>query len=290
MSQKKYIRRAEHSKENPYVMVRRNTLQDTSLSYEALGMLGYILSQPDNWRVEPSELVREGCGRDKVYRILKELIEKRYIEHEKHQGANNLIRWGDYVVHERPYTENPYTENQDMDSPSNRFPENPYTEKPDSKDSKNNTNTITKENTRARARKSRSHKKSNIEVQFRSDWDANHEKGEALLTAFGTDVKFQKPSELPRAALEPYLEAAKQLKDTSLEDIAALYKFVKNKARDCNWSGFGVMTLPKYYPEFLTHRRVAEQKPIEKTPPPLPTADPKEFIRRLTGQELVIAK
>ena len=138
--------------------------------------------------------------------------------------------------------------------------------------------------------RARKNSKSNIEVQFRSDWDANHDKGEALLTAFGTDVKFQKPSELPRAALEPYLEAAKQLKDTSLEDIAALYKFVKNKARDCNWSGFGVMTLPKYYPEFLTHRRAAEQKMIEKIPPPLPTADPKEFIRRLTGQELVIAK
>lgn len=124
---KKYIRRADHSKENPYVMVRRQTLQDSNLSYEARGMLAFILSQPDHWRVEPSELINEHCGRDKVYRILKELIEAHYIEHERSQDKSGKIRWGDYVVHETPYKP---------------FPEKPYTvkpdtAKPDSKDSYN---------------------------------------------------------------------------------------------------------------------------------------------------------
>lgn len=120
---KKFIRRADHSKENPYVMVRRDTLQDVRLSYEARGMLGYILSQPDDWRVEPSELINDHCGRDKVYRILKELIEAKYIEHERSQDKDGKIRWGDYVVHE---------------SPLRPFPEKPYTANPDSKDSLNN--------------------------------------------------------------------------------------------------------------------------------------------------------
>ena len=76
---KKFFRRAIHNKQNPYLMVKRDTVQNQNLSYEARGMLVYILSQPDDWRVQPSELITPLCGRDKVYRILKELIEAKYI-------------------------------------------------------------------------------------------------------------------------------------------------------------------------------------------------------------------
>lgn len=135
-TRKKFIRRAIHSKENPYLMVKRTTVQDDNLSYEARGMLTYILSQPDNWRVQPAELVNKSCGRDKVYRILKELIEARYIEHEKTFNEHHRIIWGDYVVHETPYPENPdmksYTDNQEMKSGRKPLPEIPDTENPDS--------------------------------------------------------------------------------------------------------------------------------------------------------------
>lgn len=131
---KKYIRRATHSKENPYFLVRRDTMQDRSLSYEARGMLAYILSKPDTWRVQPSELIQDGCGRDKVYRILSELIRHHYIEHEKSFNEAHKIVWGDYVVHECPPPQKapiPYPEKADMVSPSNPFPEIPYTENTD---------------------------------------------------------------------------------------------------------------------------------------------------------------
>lgn len=129
---KKYLRRAIHDKQNPYLMVKRTTAQDKRLSYEARGMLVYILSQRDDWRVQPNELMIEGCGRDKVYRILKELMKLGYVEHEKSFDNQHKIIWGDYIVHEYPQTENPDTENQEMDLGEKPFPENPDTEKPHS--------------------------------------------------------------------------------------------------------------------------------------------------------------
>lgn len=125
---RKLLRRAIHDKQNPYLMVKRTTAQDRKLSYEALGMLVYVLSQRDDWCIQPNELVTEGCGRDKVYRILKELMKNKYIEHEKSFDTQHKIVWGDYIVHEYPITQNPDTENQEVDLGEKPFTENPDTE------------------------------------------------------------------------------------------------------------------------------------------------------------------
>lgn len=129
MSEKKvYIKRALHDRENPYLMVKRTTAQDKTLSYESRGVLVYLLSQREDWKVQPTELMIGGCGRDKVYRILKELIDAKYIEHEKSFDAQHKIVWGDYIVHEYPHAENPDTENQEVVLREKPFTENPDTE------------------------------------------------------------------------------------------------------------------------------------------------------------------
>lgn len=116
--------RAPRDKDHPYYATRRATAQDKKLSYEALGMLSYLLSKPADWEVMPDELVREGCGRDKVYRILKELKTKGYIARDRHQTPEGKFVWDDYRVYEIPRA----TKSAPKDDP---FPEKPDMEKPD---------------------------------------------------------------------------------------------------------------------------------------------------------------
>lgn len=109
------IRRAKHDKENPYYMAARVTAQDKALSYEALGVLHYILSKPDDWEIQPLDLIRNGCKRNRVYRLLNELIENHYIERIYNRDAKGKVQSVEYVAHETPYLENPLPTKQEMD-------------------------------------------------------------------------------------------------------------------------------------------------------------------------------
>lgn len=120
------IRRAKHGKDNPYFLMLRETAQDRNLSYEARGMLAYILSRPDDWHVQVDDLIMKStdgkvtkAGKSKVYGILDELADARYIVKPKRfQDDKGKYIWTPYEVYERPYPDLPY-----MDSP--------YTDKPD---------------------------------------------------------------------------------------------------------------------------------------------------------------
>lgn len=75
-------------------------------------MLAYLLSKPVDWIVQPKDLQQEGCGRDKVYRILKELEEHHYLAREfiREKG---VVKGIEYIVHEEPFPENPDTAEPD---------------------------------------------------------------------------------------------------------------------------------------------------------------------------------
>lgn len=118
------IKRAPHSQEAPYFLLARDTAQNRQLSYEALGVLTYLLSKPGDWEIRVSDLLRDGCGRDRVYRILNELVAARYLKPRKrYQGDGGKWQWTPYLLYEEPYPEIPDTEKPDT--------EQPYTEKPD---------------------------------------------------------------------------------------------------------------------------------------------------------------
>jgi hypothetical protein len=125
------IRRAPHDTENPFAQISRLMLQDKTLSYEARGLLGYLLSKSGNWELRISDLQIKGAGRDKIYRILGELQAKGYIGgRKKYQDEKGYWQWTPYDVYEtrelNPYTDNPYTDN-------------PYTENTEIKAVKKNT-------------------------------------------------------------------------------------------------------------------------------------------------------
>ena len=75
------IVRATKDKDNPYKQVRRATFDGSNLSFEARGVLAYILMKPDDWETNIGDIMREGnIGREKAYRIVNELIEHGYAE------------------------------------------------------------------------------------------------------------------------------------------------------------------------------------------------------------------
>lgn len=108
MSKQTRIRRSAHDAENHYFMSSRRTAQDKSLTYEARGLLFYLLSKPSDWVIQIKDLQCEGAGRDKVYGILRELTKRNYMSREfiRDQGKIGGI---EYIAYEEPFTEKPYT-------------------------------------------------------------------------------------------------------------------------------------------------------------------------------------
>jgi hypothetical protein len=69
-----------HRREQGFVIIDRRTAQDERLSWEARGLLVYLLSLPLNWQIRVSHLKQQGgAGRDAVRRVLKELEQFGYV-------------------------------------------------------------------------------------------------------------------------------------------------------------------------------------------------------------------
>lgn len=131
------IRRAKKDADNPYKAMRRATFEDSRLSWEARGVLAYILVKPDNWKINVANLVNQAPGgRDRVYRIINELIDCGYVQRTEVRISGKIAGY-DYIVFEEPhteemdtpcdFTEEPYTENQYTETP---LTEKPYTAQP----------------------------------------------------------------------------------------------------------------------------------------------------------------
>lgn len=121
----------------------------------------------------------------------------------------------------------------------------------------------------------KNNKKKNTEEQdFRIEWELYADYGCALLKAFNIDCNFQRPSEMPRSALVNYLDTAKELKPAgaTLEEIPMLHRYVAQRAKRENWSGFSVKTLARY---FLDYR--ATVKKNASVSPDLDLSIPVEF-------------
>ena len=102
MSEKrKTIIRVNHGNQ-PYFLVARSVAQNETLSYEALGLLVYLLSKPDDWQVYPETLKRIGTGKSSVYRLIKELRTAGHIQRVVQRDDKKHITKFEYVVYENP--------------------------------------------------------------------------------------------------------------------------------------------------------------------------------------------
>lgn len=87
-------------KEEKYFVASNELFNDKALSWEARGVMGYLLSKPDNWTVRTRDLVRQSpAGMHKVTRILSELKKAGYIRRERRRLDNGRFEW-ETVVYE----------------------------------------------------------------------------------------------------------------------------------------------------------------------------------------------
>ena len=109
-----------------FVMMDKTFLEDDRLSFKAKGILAYLLSKPDDWKVIVGNLVNSSKdGKASVYAGLKELKECGYYEKIpiRNEQGTRIIRW-ESTVYEIPVsllTDFQEVENQDIE---NQFIEN----------------------------------------------------------------------------------------------------------------------------------------------------------------------
>lgn len=90
------IVRAPHKRD--FFVHSRETAQDKSISFEALGVLTYLLSQSDSWQANVRDIAKRST-KYKVYKILRELRQAGYVTLSKEQGKGRFSQWV-YQVYE----------------------------------------------------------------------------------------------------------------------------------------------------------------------------------------------
>lgn len=124
------------SKAGNFTIVANEPLNDPDLSWKAKGLLVYLLSKPNNWRVSPEHLRKASLGgRDAIYATLKELMEAGYIIRRDVRNPRGRVVGVEYIVLEGknapvetpeflPFPEKPDTVKPDTEKPDTEKPHN----------------------------------------------------------------------------------------------------------------------------------------------------------------------
>jgi hypothetical protein len=89
-------------KKNNFVMLDKGFIDDKRLSYKAKGILTYLLSKPDGWKVIVKDLCNHARdGERAVYSGLKELKNFGYYQKYPVREGQRIVRW-ESVVYECP--------------------------------------------------------------------------------------------------------------------------------------------------------------------------------------------
>jgi predicted transcriptional regulator len=100
------IHRVIKDKDNPYVIMNKDFLENPNLSLKAKGLLSYLLSKPDNWKIIMEDLVKKSTnGRESVSSAIRELIEIGYI-HRIQTREDNKFGPYEYHIYEQPRKSN----------------------------------------------------------------------------------------------------------------------------------------------------------------------------------------
>ena len=85
-----------------YTIADNEIIGNSAMSWEARGVLIYLLSKPDNWTVRVDDLVKQSpAGIKVVRRIIKELETFKYLYRYKYQGEGGKWVW-ESVVFDHP--------------------------------------------------------------------------------------------------------------------------------------------------------------------------------------------
>ncbi len=102
--------------------MNKTGLEDKNLSFKAKGLLAYLLSKPDNWKVNINHLAKIGPdGKTSIESGLKELEENKYLYRIKKRNKEGKFEW-ESIVSEIP-RKSPQPGFPDMDNPDMEKPE-----------------------------------------------------------------------------------------------------------------------------------------------------------------------
>lgn len=128
------IFRTIKDKNNPYAMVDMRPILNSNLSWKAKGILVYLLSRPDGWEVNLTDLVKRSTdGLASVKAGVKELKEVGHLKHagiRKASGQFDTVIWEVYEapqvgnqLTDKPQVVVPEVENQPTVSPQVDYPQ-----------------------------------------------------------------------------------------------------------------------------------------------------------------------
>lgn len=99
----KTIIRVQKDRHNPYVIIDKQIFDNNNLSWKAKGILGYLLSKPDNWKISIADLIKQSKdGRMSVYTGLKELENHGYLKRAPIRDEKKRIMYWEYTIFEKP--------------------------------------------------------------------------------------------------------------------------------------------------------------------------------------------
>lgn len=112
------IERATKGKDSPYSCISNQPINDSSLSFKALGILVYLLSKPDSWHANIEELTAShNDGINSVRSGVDELVNAGYIKRERvvDKKTKRVTSW-QWIVVENPKA-NPDNDFPDVEKP-----------------------------------------------------------------------------------------------------------------------------------------------------------------------------
>ena len=107
----------KRSKRHERFYIVSHELIDADISPEALGVSVYVLSRPDDWVIRPSQLSKKfNCGKNRMTRILKEIVVAGFARCEKNRGSDGKISSWDWIFSESPHPQNQEVDKQEVDN------------------------------------------------------------------------------------------------------------------------------------------------------------------------------
>jgi hypothetical protein len=232
MTKPQTIFRGAHG-EQPYFMMLRTTAQDSNLSFEARGIIAYLLSKPNDWQINKSDLMREGnIGRTKMKRVMDELTDAGYMVITQERDENERFMNVVYTLCEQP-------------GAGSTKPVDRKTRKAEN---------VPQHNTESLQDTDNQHKDQKIPAQpEKTDQQLMFE---AICTALGIDHKFvtkKRAGTIGKTASEIRAAHGKP------EQIPGFVEWLKREAKARGWDDFSEHAMAKYWPNYATE---AAPKPI----------------------------
>jgi len=111
-----------------FAIIPNHVAEDMRLSFEARGVLCYLLAKPDDWRINAADIQRQGgFGRDKCYRIIKELRDVGYLVLRFLRDEKGRTCGQEYILHDVAQIQNePFPEKPDTAEPDTAEPESGF--------------------------------------------------------------------------------------------------------------------------------------------------------------------